>query len=476
VRIVLTIPPVEDIPSSRPPLALGYLAACLKDAGHEPIIRDYGLTPHMPVEEAATAVCREEPEVVGISTWTPRLAECLDMARCVKSGSPAFVVLGGPHPTVRPIETLAHEGVDAVVIGETEQTFVDMVDRMAAGEPLAGIAGIAFKQGTEIRRNEPRPPCADIDRLPFPDRDALQVADYPLRLHSGEPMTNMITSRGHPQKSVHGFSDPFGKEYRARNAESVIEEIESIVQDYGIRAVSFDDPGFTFDQPRLRRIIDLVESRDLVVRWECTALVDVLAEEDYARMAHAGCAAIRFNNLTGNPVAIERMGYNVTMAQVRDAVAWCKKVGIRTKGSFLTGLPEENRRDIEQTAAFAVELDLDEACFSIAVPMPGSALWTTAVETYPELADSRQYPGPAHVRVGPTQQVFANLSALTDSDLVEATTDAYDIFWKRVTRRRQFNERFGPELGEMIWRISLLTRFKPVRALKRTIMRPGRRS
>jgi len=476
MRIVLTIPPVGGMPAARPPLEFGYSAACLKEFDHEVLIRDYGLTPHMPVEEAAAAVCREEPDLVGIATATYGLAECIEMARLVKETSNGFVVLGGPHPTARPVETLAHPGVDAVIIGEAEETGVEIVGRVAEGRSLDGVAGTAYKDNGEIRRNEPRPVIADIDRLPFPDREAMQVADYPLKLHSGEMMTNMISSRGSARKRVFYVPDITGLRYRARRAESVVEEIRSVVEDHGFRAVSFDDTGFTFDQPRLRRILDLIESQDLVVRWECTAQVDVLGEEDYTRMVRAGCASIVFDNLSGNTVAIERMGYDNMLAQVRDAVQWCKKLGIRTKGYYMTGLPGETRDNIERTAELAVALEMDESVFSIVVPLPGTALWDIAVEVHPELDRSRRYPTAVHMRAGSGQHVFANLSDLAAGDLVEATCEAYDTFWKRVMRRRQFNERFGPELGDIVWRVSLLTKFKPVRSLKRamTRLRAGR--
>jgi len=448
---------------------MGYSAACLKQSGHEVSVRDYGFTPHMPVDEAAAAVAGEQPDIVGIATATYQLRESLEMARLVKETCGAFVVLGGPHATARPIETLAHDGVDAVIVGEPEQTAVEIADRLQAGETVAGVAGLVYKDGGELRRNEARQPVRDLDALPFPDRAALQVADYPLKLHSGEMMTNLVSSRGIPRKRVLYLPDVSASTYRARNAESVVEEIGHIVDDLGFRAVSFDDPGFAFDQPRLRRILDLMESRDLAVRWECIAQVGVLGGEDYARMARAGCASIQFENLTSNVTALERMGYTVTTAQVRDAVQWCKNLGIRTKGYFLVGLPGETRDNIAQTASFAVELDLDEAYFSIVVPMPGTALWDIAMEIHPELAQTRQYPNAAHVRAGPGQQVFANLSNLADSDLVEANAEAYDTFWKRVTRRRQFNKRFGTEIGELVWRMSLFTRFKPVRKIKQAI-------
>jgi len=474
MRIVLTIPPVEGMPAARPPLDFGYSAACLKEFDHEVLIRDYGLTPHMPVEEAAAAICREEPDLVGISAATYRLAECIEMTRFVKETSNAFVVLGGPHPTARPIETLAHPGVDAVIIGEAEQTGVEIAQCVAEGRSLDGVAGTAYKDGDEIRRNQPRPVVADIDRLPFPDREALQVADYPLKLHSGEMMTNLISSRGSARKRVFYVPEITGLEYRARRAESVVDEIRSVVEDHGFRAISFQDNGFAFDQPRLHRILDLIESQDLVIRWECTAQVDVLGEEDYGRMVRAGCASILFDNLTSNTVAIERMGRTVTLAQVRDAVQWCKKLGIRTKGYYMTGLPGETRENIERTADLSVELEMDESYFSIVVPMPGTALWDIAVDVHPELDSSRRYPTAVHMRAGSGQHVFANLSDLAAADLVEATCEAYDTFWKRVVRRRQFNERFGPELGDIVWRVSLLAKSKPVRSLKRAITRARR--
>ncbi|MCD6287926.1 MAG: cobalamin-dependent protein, partial [Candidatus Hydrogenedentes bacterium] len=340
MKILLTMPPTEGIAPSRPPLALGYLAASLGSDDHEVIIRDYRLTSQMPVDEAAVAAAREEPDLVAIATETIQLDDCLELARLLSQEHPeTTVVLFGPHPTAKPLETLAHDGVDIVVTGETEQTMPELARRLERGESAAGVAGCVWKDNGELRANPARPILKNIDLLPIPDRDALQVADYPLKLHSGERMTNMITTRGHPQEGVPYRPTGFAKKYRVRSPEQVVNELADLVEHRGYRAVLFEDPGFTFDQSRLRRILKLIESRDLVVRWECIGLVDVLAEEDYNRMARAGCAAIRFESLTANTLAAEKIGYKISESQVRDAIRWCKNAGIRAKSWFITGLP-----------------------------------------------------------------------------------------------------------------------------------------
>ncbi|MBM4084054.1 MAG: B12-binding domain-containing radical SAM protein [Planctomycetes bacterium] len=470
MRVALIAPPWEVMPNSYPPLGLGYLASVAQRSGHEVRIFDFGLTPQVSTAQAVESVSPFNPQVVGISAWTHTFHRSLELARALKSAHGATTIFGGPHPTVFPTETLANDGVDHVAMGEAEETFVEFLARLEAKATMDGVLGLCYKDGSSLRQNAPRPFIRDLDALPLPDRDLLNVAAYPLRAANGAPMTTVLTSRGCPYACVYCYKGLFGTRYRERSAESVISEIEGLMTKYGFRDFYFVDDLFVFNMERLRRILALIREKRLSIRWQCLARVDRMPREAYAEMADAGCDEIHFGIESGSPEILKTIGKHITIAQVENAVRWAKEAGIKTKGYFMTGLPGDTMRTMKQTLDFACRLHLDDAMFSLTTPLPGTRLWELVKDKLPSLSQHDTFAKAFYFAGGDQiREPLFNLSNVDGKKLVQFTQNAPNVFWKRTARRREFKARFGAVMGDAIWRLSLVTLWRPVAWLKRAL-------
>jgi len=468
MRIALAAPPWEVMPNSYPPLGLAYLSARVKEEGFDARVFDFGLTPEIDIEEAAAQIAAYEPDLVGISTWTHTYARSRELAQIVRRWTRAVIVFGGPHASIFPRRTANQPEVDYVVYGEGEETFAQLCRRLWHGESVGDIEGLCYEKDGDVVQTAPRPLIRDLDRLPFPDRDALRINDYPLKASDGQPMTTVLTSRGCPYRCVYCYKGLFGTLYRQRSAESVCDEVEQIVREYGIRNLYFVDDLFVFNTKRLERFLALLRERNLQIKWQCLARVDRLREDHYRKMAEGGCAEIHFGIESGDQQILRAIGKKIRLDQVRDAVRWARQAGIQTKGYFMTGLPGDTMRTMRKTLRFACDLGLDDAMFSLTTPLPGTQLWEQIRNDVPSLndpeafSDAFYFAGEGQERLRP----LFNFSKVSDEELVSFTKAAPAVFWKRSVRRREFQARFGRCVGWLVWRASLLASLPVVRQIR----------
>lgn len=464
MKIALVSPAWDVMVNSYPPLGLGYLAAGLRREGHEVKIFDFGLRSGMKPDQEADEVVGFEPDLVGITVWTHLYYHSLELAReikCRKLNIP--IALGGPHITVYPLAALEDGVVDYTIYGEGEETIVELVQSLEGKIADEEIRGLCYRKNGVVVKNDPRPFIADLDSLPLPARDLLEVEKYPLRSDEGEPMTTILTSRGCPYSCIYCFKGLFGKKYREKSALEVVKEIEQVKQQEGIQNFYFVDDLFVFNRNRLHQIISLLKEREIKIKWQCLARVDKLKREDYQLMAGAGCYEIHFGIETGNEEIMKQIGKHITLDQVRKAVGWAREAGIRTKGYFMIGLPGDTKATIRQTLKFATDIDLDDAMFSLTTAFPGTKLWEMARKKEGGLSEKDAFARAFYFTAGQAElKPLANLSGgLSDEELVRFTQQAPGIFWKRGLRKREFRERFGYYLGSLIYGVSLLSRLRP---------------
>jgi radical SAM superfamily enzyme YgiQ (UPF0313 family) len=213
MKFALVAPPWEVMMNSYPPLGLGYVAAATIDAGFPTSIHDFGLEPHTSVSHIVDAVLATDPQVIGITTWTHLYHVCCELAQAFKRRRPDIpIVLGGPHVTIFPTETLEEEAdADFVIYGEGELAMADLLKALQTKGSYSAIEGLAWRDGSKIVKNAPRPINRAISDLPFPARDVMQIDKYPLRAWNGERMTTMMTSRGCPCACTYCVEGLFGR-------------------------------------------------------------------------------------------------------------------------------------------------------------------------------------------------------------------------------------------------------------------------
>ena len=168
-----------------------------------------------------------------------------------------------------------------------------------------------------------------------------------------------------------------GREIRFMSAERVVREMNHINRVYGMRYIHFWDDTFTLNLPRLNRILDLIKKRKMDIAWSCGTRVDAVNKEIIQRMADAGCVKINFGVESGVETILKSIGKHITLEHAEKAVKWAARAGIYVTCSFMIPFPDDTKKTVEQTIAFAkklMEFGVETSSFNLTVPFPGTYL------------------------------------------------------------------------------------------------------
>jgi anaerobic magnesium-protoporphyrin IX monomethyl ester cyclase len=353
-----------------PPLGLGYIAAYLKAYGVTVQLVDCTF---MDEEEALDRVRRSQPRIIGVQVMFSMKEKAFQFARLLRNCC-ELLVAGGPLPTSNP--ELFLSCFDVVVIGEGEQTMLELVRAVEDGAGLASVPGIAFREKGEVRLTPRRGFIEDLDSVPFPSREMFDNSgyrDYYLKSF-GYTTTSVMTSRGCPFQCDFCSRPVFGNRFRSRTARNIVEEVEA-VRKLGYERVWFADDCFTLDRKRLLSICDELVGRRVRVGWECLSRVDTVDLAVAERMKKAGCVRVFFGIESGNDLILRVMRKQATVKQAREAVNVFRKVGVQTGAFFILGYPGEDDGTVLDTVDFASSLPLDYLSFTFPYPIPGTPLF-----------------------------------------------------------------------------------------------------
>lgn len=359
------------------PLGLGYLAAVLKKDGHnvsllEPQLDDIGdcqLREHLR---------KENPDLIGLTAVTPTFPQALELARIIKEELSAVpIVLGGVHASSFPDKLLdAYKEFDFIIFGEGEVTFSDLCRRLAqGGENFHDIPGLCFRGAQGVVKNISRELITQLDAIPFPDRDLVNLSRYKLPLHieKGKRSVSMITSRGCPAGCIFCSSKvTMGPNFRAHSCDYVIKEIEHLVRHHKVDHIQFVDDTFTISPERVRMICRQILKRNIRIEWHCFARVETVSEELLFLMKAAGCTSILFGIESGDEQILKNIKKGISMAKAKQAHQAARKAGITVLSSFILGNPGETLKTAKSTIDFACKLNPSFALFYRLVPYPGS--------------------------------------------------------------------------------------------------------
>jgi anaerobic magnesium-protoporphyrin IX monomethyl ester cyclase len=361
------------------PINLGYLAATLRQAGHDVRLVDENVQPHALLLSALASFA---PEMVGLTAMTANYPVAARLVREIRRILPrAVIALGGAHATALPEEVLGElPELDFVVVGEGEATVVELAQRIADQGDFATVRGIAWRAGARIRCNATRPFIEDLDSLPFPARDLIPLSSYD-RQHAsrGFPrrsrrIAEIVTSRGCPHHCIFCASHLCtGRALRARSVPNVIAEVDECMALFGIEHLSIEDDAFTYLRDNALVLCDHFAARGLT--WNCNARVDNVDLALLQKAAASGCLKVSFGVESGSPPILAKTGKGVTVEQVRTAVRAARAAGIRfVECTFLLGAhPDETVADIAATEALIAELGADLTSVCVTCPYPGTA-------------------------------------------------------------------------------------------------------
>ncbi len=384
-------------------MGLGYLAGALLAQGYEVDLWDAAVEEEF--ETLDQRLTRDPYDVVGISAPTPLITQAWEAAAIAKKHG-AITILGGPHLTLMPCESMDKQAVDLVVKGEAEKTIVELMasleidsganqdegqPRLYKKENMSHIFGLLWRdEAGQVHQNPDRPLINDLDAIPFPAHHLFKIERYtnlnPLTdgLDPNARAYTVVTSRGCPYKCTYCSKPITGDSWRARSIKNVVAEWRWLVEDLGATEIGVTDDIWNLDPKRAKALCQALIDQNLNhVPWVTIhgMKVNSTDQELFHLMKQAGCKRVGFGIENGDDEMLRKVikkGQTVDM--VRNAIKWSKAAKLETMGFFIYGMPGETEESMEKTTQLALELDPDLAHFMMATPFPGTEMWDQLVK------------------------------------------------------------------------------------------------
>ena len=363
---------------SNPPLGLLYLAGTLLKHGFEVKIVDGYLEGRDAVQRA---ILDFKPGLVGITCLTPGRKKALEAAQIVKAFDRSIpVVLGGAHPTIMHGQLMEHYPfVDYIVIGEGEETFLEI----AQGKDPAHINGLVYQDNGKAVKTAARKYVENLDDVPFPAWHLVDLKKYPARGEgvvrgidlSRETRVSVIFSRGCKGHCEFCSTWWIWKTWRHRSPGNMVDEIELLYRDFGIRHFCFADDTMTVNRQATIALCDEIIARRLNIAFHVTTRTDCVDEAVLQKLKEAGCYNIAFGIETGSPLLLERMGKENSVAVSERAIRLCKQVGLKATALIIIGNVGETEETVSDTINFLKRTQPDEiGCIGGLWILPGTKL------------------------------------------------------------------------------------------------------
>ena len=319
-----------------------------------------------------------DSDFVGFSGTTPQLSHMIKMSKLIKSQNPnTKIIAGGYGPSLQPHKILQQPSFDYLVAGEGEQAMLDILNGNTNGKLVSAL------------------PIADIDTIPNPDRDSIDLNRYIsiAEKDEGRRVTSIMTERGCAFGCTFCAEGEFGTiwrktnlkndeiEYerpvrlRGRNPKLVVEEMKEVKEKFDITFFKMNDAETNPSKAHFIKICKEIVEQKLDVPWGCNMRCDKMDEEMCEWAQKARCEEFWMGLESGSPEIHRHINKGTTVPMIRKAFAISKKYGIKRRTYCLLGSPPESYETIKQTEKFIEEVEPDIIGFSIMAPYPGTAYW-----------------------------------------------------------------------------------------------------
>jgi len=375
--------PGSDQPAGNLPLGLMYIAAMLDKAGYKTEIldafmsdgsflkKDETINVGMPFERIKQEIYSRKPDVVGIAgPFTCQIENSVKVSSLAKQVDPGILtVVGGPHVTTVPKEFLEEaKSVDIAVMGEGEYTMLEIAQYVEGKKQLSEILGVAYRKDGEVKINSPRPFIKNLDELPYPAYDLVDMERYlsPERIgyrSFRNRAISMITSRGCPFNccfcSVHLH---MGREFRAHSPRYVLNHIQYVVEKFNVKNIFFEDDNLTLDLSRFEAVCDGLIEKKIKIGWETPNGVraDCLSLNLLEKMKKSGCQSVFFGVESGDQQILNNViCKSLDLNRVVEVAKICRDIGLKTGAFYIIGFPGEKKENMLKTVDFALKLKRD---------------------------------------------------------------------------------------------------------------------
>jgi radical SAM superfamily enzyme YgiQ (UPF0313 family) len=372
MKFLLLYPPRPGSSNTVPPVGLLSIGAVLENLGHEVSLIDSALS-GLRGEALSRQICSYSPDMLLISAFSSDvevLTSELPLLKEALGNTP--LLLGGPHASCRGVRTLDDlPQVDTIFLGEAEESIIEYL-----ADPVARIPGV-------IRRSDPWDTSPrhveDLSKLPIPAWHLAPPAHYKGLpngvLYRKMPFAPIITTRGCPYRCTFcaGFRIT-GRKIRHRPLSMVWDEIDLLVNIFGVKEIHIEDDNFTFDADYAAQFCEEAIRREYPVFYSTPngVRLDSLDEHLLELMKKAGWYVIHCGIESGSDSILRSIRKNLSTNVIREKISLINRVGLSTAGYFILGLPGETEDDIQKTISFSISSGLEWAHFASFLPIPGS--------------------------------------------------------------------------------------------------------
>lgn len=380
VRKVLLVYPNSHTHYVVPPIGLGYLATALRKNGFAVGIID-GIRENLSLEKLEGKINELKPDVIGIQVFSCDAHTVKEYVSKIREiDRDILVIVGGAHVSGVGREVFDYfGGIHFAIAGEAETSFPMLLKKVSAGEKdLEKVPGLIWKKGNNIIANAPKFE-ENLDELGFPAWDLMDPRTYPQApqgaVFRNWPIAPILTSRGCPYRCTYCAGHlTTGYNIRFRSIEKVLEEIEMLYHDYGVREIHIIDDNFTFRRERAVKFCNGILERglDISLTFPNGVRLDTLDEELLRLLKKAGCYSITLGIESGSQKILNDMKKSLKLETIEEKVALINNVGIDIMAFFIVGYPTETRETILETIEFAKRLKIKRAHFSTFLPLPNT--------------------------------------------------------------------------------------------------------
>lgn len=452
----------KDYSAVEPPFWVAVTAAYLRNNGIGIAVIDANAENISP-EETAVKAGELNPLLSAVivygsqpSASTQNMTVAGRICSALKSGTSSKIAIGGLHPSALPRQTLEEEDVDFVIEGEGPYTLLSLV-RAIKSENLSypDVPGLWYLDNGIIKNNPRAELIKNLDQvLPVAAWDLLPMKKYRAHnwhcfddINDREPYGAIYTSLGCPYSCVFCcINTPFGKPgIRYRSPELVVNELELLVNQYGVKNIKIVDELFVLDERHYMSIVDLLLQRGLNLNIWAYARVDTVKQENLRKMKQAGINWLALGIESANPGVRDGASKRMRVRDIKSVVRTIQEAGIRVIGNFIFGLPDDNLETMQETLALAVELNCEFANFYCAMAYPGSKLYDIAVKEGWELP--KEWHGFSQhsyeMRPLPTKHISAR-------EVLRFRDSAFHVYFENPDYLNMVEERFGSNVREHI--------------------------
>jgi radical SAM superfamily enzyme YgiQ (UPF0313 family) len=350
-----------------PTLGLLYLSSYLKSKGYAIGVFD---ATFQKLADFKARLEADRPPVVGLYTNLMTKFNVLTMIGLCRAVG-AKVVLGGPEPPAYAAEYL-ERGADVIVVGEGELTLEDLMARHLTAANLAEVPGIIYRgDDGAIITNPARPYIANLDALPFPDRDAIDMDRYVRvwRENHGRGSVSLICARGCPFHCQWCSHAVYGNTHRRRSPANVVAELEMLVERYKPDQLWYADDVFTIHRRWFLEYAALIKARGLAIPFECISRADRLDETVVTALKEMGCYRLWIGSESGSQRVLDAMRRDTRVDDVQAKTRLLRAHGIQVGMFIMLGYEGEVVSDLEATTEHLIKSNPDLFLTTVAYPI-----------------------------------------------------------------------------------------------------------